>query len=263
MVVEHGSCREHEHEDADADDPEVTTAAAEEHEHRLQVIDPAGALEPRPDIRAAFGHFGSALMISVAEDGSIFGCEVAHSGHAKKPFSSLGSIRMAEFDVGDGYVQGHITTDGEKDALDQKWEVDLKFSAPLATRKTTAAVIKPAAPPRPEAKKPSSAPDSKPEAAALNVRELPLPKDATDIEYKQIVEQLVFKSRAPMRTVAGEFAKKLADQGWTQDGTDLITPQSAILKRDRGEATLTVMVKPAAGGSQVLIFSEGLIWEEK
>ncbi len=35
----------------------------------------------KPDFDAAFGKFGSALIISLHEDGGIFGCQVVHSAH--------------------------------------------------------------------------------------------------------------------------------------------------------------------------------------
>ena len=35
--------------------------------------------DKKPDFDAGFGKFGSALIVSLHEDGDIFGCEVAHS----------------------------------------------------------------------------------------------------------------------------------------------------------------------------------------
>ncbi len=212
----------------------------------------------KPEIEAGFGHFGSALIISIADDGSIFGCEVAHAAHAKKPFSSLGTIRTEEFELGENFVKGKITTDGEQDALDQKWEVDLTFVAPLAGMPASAA----AKPVKPKA--PAATPAPKPAVASLNVHDLPLPKDATDIEYKEIVEQLVFKSPTKVQALANDLQKKLAAQGWKGGGDDdLVTAQSAILERKRGEATLTIMVNKEGNGSEVKVFSTGLTWDEK
>src|SRR5437868_13739727 len=48
--------------------------------------------DTKPDFNAAFGKFGSALIISLHEDGDIYGCEVVHSAHQKQGFSSIGSI---------------------------------------------------------------------------------------------------------------------------------------------------------------------------
>jgi hypothetical protein len=42
-----------------------------------------------------------------------------------------------------------------------------------------------------------------------------------------------------------------------------VTRHSPIMWRKRGEAGLTIFVKPDGAGSQVQIFTEGLAWEEK
>ena len=66
-----------------------------------------------------------------------------------------------------------------------------------------------------------------------------------------------------MKSVCAELAANLKAQGWTKDGSDLVTPASSILKRKRGDGALTIFVKPQNGGSQVQIFTEGLCWDEK
>ena len=86
-------------------------------------------------------------------------------------------------------------------------------------------------------------------------------KDAADVEYKTAVEHIVFKSKSDVKKVCAELAANLKAQGWTNDGTDMVNPQSSILKRKRGEANLTIFVKPAEGGSQVQMFTEGLSWD--
>jgi hypothetical protein len=234
------------------------------------------AKDPRPENNASFGRYGSALILSMDEQGSIFGCEVAHAAHAKKPFSSLGRIRTADFDLGNGHVQGRVSTDGEEDTFDQKWEVDLQFAAPLPPPAASPTAGNRPAPGRPQSSKPalsaprpakSTVPDKpakdKPDSAALNVHDLPLPKDAANVQYKTLVEQMVFTSSQSVNNVAAEFAKKLTAQGWTSEGGDLVTPQSAILNRTRGDATLTIMAKPAGSDSQITIFATGLDWSEK
>ncbi len=83
--------------------------------------------DKKPDFKAAFGDYGSALIITTYHDGQIIGCEVAHQAHKKSPFSSVGSIETKDFAIDKGKISGKITTSGELDAFDQKWEVDLKF----------------------------------------------------------------------------------------------------------------------------------------
>lgn len=41
----------------------------------------------------------------------------------------------------------------------------------------------------------------------------------------------------------------------------MVNPQSSILKRKQGEATLTIFVKSAGGGSEVKMMTDGLSWE--
>jgi len=223
--------------------------------------------EKRPDIKAGFGDFGSALIISLHEDGSIFGCEVSHSAHQKRPFSSVGSIKTVEFDVSDGQISGKLSTDGEQEFFDEKWEVeDLAFVAPYAApaEKRVADDNPPAG--KSKAKTPAKKSDPKPEepaAAAVNVHDLPYPKDAADFEYTELVGQIRFKSATGVKALAADLAKKLDSQGWKGAGADLITANSSIISRELGDATLTIFVKPSDKGSAVQIMSQGLDWTQK
>jgi hypothetical protein len=84
--------------------------------------------EKKPDMKAAFGDFGSALLITIFPDtGKIVGCDVAHSAHKQKPFSSIGSIEMTDFKNEGGILSGHIATAGKVDTFKQTWEVNLTF----------------------------------------------------------------------------------------------------------------------------------------
>jgi hypothetical protein len=232
----------------------------------------------KPDFDAAFGKFGSALIISLHEDGGIFGCQVVHTAHKKQGLSSVGQIKTDNFEFTDGKVQGELTTDGQLEVFGETWEVNLKFVAPLGeipkefqvpekkteetktekpvTKKRTS---KDAAADDDEDEKPSS----NPKADQLKVKDLAVTKDATDVEYKAAVEHVVFKSKSNTKAVCAELTANLKAQGWTKEGSDLITPASSILKRKRGDAALTIFVKPEGGGSEVKIFTEGLAWEEK
>jgi hypothetical protein len=83
--------------------------------------------EKKPDIKAGFGDFGSALIITINEEGRIIGCVVTHNDHEKKGFSSVGDIKMSAFKVNDRMMQGKIATDGEQKTFGQTWEVDIRF----------------------------------------------------------------------------------------------------------------------------------------
>ena len=49
----------------------------------------------KPDSEAMFGKFGDALIISLHEDGDIYGCQVVHSALKNRGFSSSGSIETS------------------------------------------------------------------------------------------------------------------------------------------------------------------------
>ncbi|MBC8126496.1 MAG: hypothetical protein H8M99_05050 [Gloeobacteraceae cyanobacterium ES-bin-144] len=226
--------------------------------------DPAKSKKPGFD--AGFKKFGNALILSVFRDGQIFGCEVAHTAHPKSPFSAIGEIKMENFKVTDTTVSGHVTTGGERDAFGQKWNVDLTFSAPLPKGAFAESEAKPT-------KKPNVKSEDKeepqevektpaPSGPKLAVAKLPLPTSAVDVEYKEIVGHINFRSNATVSEVAGEFSKSLKTQGWKEGRGNLLGKTNAILKYDRDGANLTIMVQPAGTGSTVKVFTEGLDWTD-
>ena len=230
--------------------------------------------DPKPDFNASFGKFGSALTISLHEDGSIFGCEVAHSAHQKRGFSSIGSIETTEFTYEDGKVEGELTTNGQVDTFGEKWEVKLKFVAPLGEIPKEFQVAEVKKPEKQATPADNDADDNadiealtklgETSAAAgggLKAKDLALTGDATEVEYKGMVEQLDFKSKSSVKSVCAELAANLKAQGWKNDWADMVNPQSSILKRKHGEASLTIFVKPLNGGSEVKMMTEGLSWE--
>jgi hypothetical protein len=222
----------------------------------------------KPDFDASFGKFGSALIISLHEDGQIFSCQVAHSAHKRQGFSSIGNIEAAAFTYADGKVEGELTTNGPVDTFGETWEVKLKFVAPLGEIPKEYQVAEST---KPETKQTaeksetdeSNKEDSKKSATpGLNAKDIAL-TNATDMEYKSLVEQMSFKSKLPVKSACAELTANLKGQGWAKDGSDLITANSSILKRKRGEATLTIFVKPNGGGSEIKMMTEGLSWDEK
>lgn len=175
-------------------------------------------------------------------------------------------------------VEGELVTDGQLEFFGDTWEVNLKFVAPLGEIPKEFQVPDSKKPEEKATTKPktqasedsdddddddaSKTPASKPATDQLKVKELAFTKDASDLEYKAGVEHVIFKSKSNTKAVCAELSANLKAQGWTNDGSDLITPASSILKRKRGKAALTIFVKPLDGGSEVKIFTEGLAWDE-
>ena len=234
--------------------------------------------EKKPDTGAMFGRFGSALIISVFEDGQVYGCQVVHTAHSKQKqgFSTSGILETTAFSVEDGKVEGELTTHGEKDTFGEKWEVNLKFVVPLGeipkelqvpepkqeTKQTKPAANDADDEEEDEGDEPAAGKSSaKPSGDTLKAKDLALTKDAADVEYKALVEQLSFKSKGDVKSACAELAASLKAQGWATDGRDMVNPQSSILRRKRGDAKLTIFVKPADGGSEVKMMTEGLSWD--
>ena len=203
---------------------------------------------------------------------------MVHSAHKKQGFSAVGEIRTNNFKYEDGKVEGELLTDKELEFFGDTWDINLKFVAPLgevpkefqvAEEKKTEEkpTTKPKSPTSEDAddddddEGDDDKPTTKPAGDQLKVKDLAITKDATDVEYKAVVEHVVFKSKGNTKAVCAELTASLNAQGWTKDGSDLITPASSILKRKRKGATLTIFVKPEGGGSEVKIFTEGLAWE--
>lgn len=211
----------------------------------------------RPGWDAGFKKLGSALVLSVHRDGGIFGCEVAHSAHEKSPFSAVGTIKMFDFVVTDTTVSGHVTTGGEDDAFGQKWNVDLKFSAPLP-----AGAFAGAAPEAPSGKSEESAEPAEPAGPRPSANEIPIPSSAEDMQIKPVVGQISFRSAKPVPALAKEFAEGLKAKGWKEGKGGLASKANTILVRERDGATLTIMIQSAGSGSTVKVMTQGLDWSE-
>lgn len=220
----------------------------------------------KPAFDAAFGKFGSALILSVFHDGGIFGCEVKHTALSKGTFSSIGQIHMEDFELAGGNVKGQVSTGGELEFFGDKWSVDLKFAAPLTEKMRNPAAAKEKTPEKEEPKQVAQkemekAVPVKSAGPRISARSLPLPADAADVDFKAIVEQIHCTSKSSVEAVTKDLSARLKAAGWKDGKGGLASKKSAILKREQGDAKLTIMIQPAGTGSTVKIFAEGLDWE--
>ena len=85
------------------------------------------AKDERPDLKALFGDYGSALMIGIQPDGKVVTCDIAHEALKQKPISSPSSVKMSDFKNEGGQISGKLVTDGKQEAFGQTWEVNLVF----------------------------------------------------------------------------------------------------------------------------------------
>jgi hypothetical protein len=83
--------------------------------------------DERPDLKALFGDYGSALMIGIQPDGKVVTCDITHESFTQKPISSPSSVKMSEFKNVGGQISGKLMTEGKQEAFGQTWEVNLIF----------------------------------------------------------------------------------------------------------------------------------------
>jgi hypothetical protein len=164
-------------------------------------------------------------------------------------------------------VQGKLRTDGEQEFFGDKWSVDLAFAAkftPPASKTPSKPAVETKGKAEPAAKAktaPAEPKATKFAAPQLKAKDLVILQGVENVEYKKLTRHIKFTSTKNYKVLAAELQKQLATQGWQSDGSDLIGV-SAILTRKRGDASLTIFVKPDGTGSTVAIHSEGLDFSE-
>jgi hypothetical protein len=85
--------------------------------------------QEKPDFVAGFGELGSALVVSITKDGSVFSCQVAHAALKHMGASTSGQLKVEGFAWDGGKVRGRLTTGGPAKLFDESWEADLTFEA--------------------------------------------------------------------------------------------------------------------------------------
>lgn len=224
---------------------------------RLVFTEKDPSASKKPDFDAGFKKLGNALIISAKKDGGVFGCEIVHSAHQKSPFTSVGRVKIKDLKVTDTHISGQINSGGEQEFLGQKWDVELTFSAPLP-KGAFAAVAEPTpSPKKEEVEKPAAPAGPKPPVAKV-----PLPVGALDVEYKQVVGHITFRSDSAVSVVSKDFSAKLKAAGWKDAPGSLSGKTNAILKRKLNDAELTIMIQSAGKGCTVKVFTQGLDWTD-
>ena len=195
------------------------------------------------------------------KSGEVAYCNANAEGHS---FSASGGGLKGELVVKDGRVTGKSSRpsdEGNKSPTSFDVTFDLELIA--------AVIVPDDKPKKKEKSKSKEKADSKHKDAAdadtdsVNVYELPMPKDATNIERKKLVEQIKYKSPSDFKTVTAFLIKQFDAGNWSKDDDDLTGKISSILKRKKGHASLTIFVKPDGQGSTVTMMTEGLSWDEK
>ncbi len=209
----------------------------------------------RPNVKVTFNKEGKVRFFNAYADG--------------QSVSASSSDLKGQLLVKDGRVNGSCTytPDDKKIGFDAQFDLVLipipkgyftKIEAEKAMR------LEKAAKAEKDRKVKAEQNAAKAAAAELNgpkARSLPLPKGATNVVYEKLTGQIRCTSPSDVVTTANFLAQQFNGQGWTA-GKDLIRAKSAIMKRTKGDATLSIFVRPAEGTTTVQIISKGLSWSE-
>src|SRR5207253_5089065 len=98
------------------------TAFAGKETIKLVFTEKDHAKDERPDLKALFGAYGTALMIGIQPDGKVVTCDIAHEALTQKSISSPSSVKMSDFKKEGGQLSGKLVTDGKQEASCQTWE---------------------------------------------------------------------------------------------------------------------------------------------
>ncbi len=210
------------------------------------------------------------MKLEFTKDGKLLSWSGGAGNHSAGRGTLVTNIK-SELKIGTGRLAGSASQPNEKGgAFSTGFDVRFDVALPGVTSQKPGdkpAVALPASPPtvKPRAAPPAS---PKPAAGTANIKDLPLPKDATNVEYHKEAELVTLASPSNVKTAAAELTKGLKAQGWDADGGDIVTPLSALVKRKRGSATLEIIITPADlvntdKGCELKIVTTGLSWEGK
>jgi hypothetical protein len=210
----------------------------------------------QPNVKITFSKEGKVRFFNAYADGG----SVSASGPALK----------GQLVVKDGRVNGSCTytPDDKKNGFDAQFDLVLipipqAYYAKVEAEKAMLAEKSAKTEKDRKAKEEQDA--AKAAAAELNgpkARSLPLPKGATDVVYEKLSGQVRCKCSSDVVTTANYLVQQFNAQGWTTASKDLIRAKSAIMKRTKGDATLSIFVRPTEGVTSVQIISKGLSWGE-
>jgi hypothetical protein len=209
----------------------------------------------QPNVKITFSKEGKVRFFNAYGDG--------------QSVSASGSDLKGQLVAKDGRVNGSCTytPDDKKAGFDVQFDVALipipqAYFAKVEAEKAMRLEKRAKAEQERLAKEKEDA--AKAAAAELNgpkARSLPLPKGATDVVYEKLTGQIRCKCTSDVVTTANDLVQQFQAQGWTA-GKDLIRQKSAIMKRTKGDATLSIFVRPTEGATSVQIISKGLSWGE-
>lgn len=92
-------------------------------------------------------------------------------------------------------------------------------------------------------------------------KDLPLPKEITELEYDDFFESIEFKSPSSVKELTEFFSQQLSEKKWTKEATEFESETFVQLKFAHGKSTLTISIRADDSGSEVSIKTKGMQWD--
>lgn len=92
-------------------------------------------------------------------------------------------------------------------------------------------------------------------------KEIPLPADATEIEYDDFFESIECKSASDVKSVAETLSAELEKIKWQKGATDFNLDSFVRMNFSKKKSTLVIDVRDEDGGSEVAIRTKGMQWD--
>lgn len=92
-------------------------------------------------------------------------------------------------------------------------------------------------------------------------KDLPLPQDASEIEYDDFFESIEFKSQSSVKELAEFLTQQLTEKNWTKVATEYDLETFVRISFAHGKSTLSVDIRDEDSGSEVAIKTKGMQWD--
>jgi hypothetical protein len=92
-------------------------------------------------------------------------------------------------------------------------------------------------------------------------KDLPSPKDASQVEYDDFFESIAFKSPSNVKATAEFLTEELGERKWTKDATEFDQASFVRMKFSQGKSSLEIDIRAEDSGSQVAIRTKGMQWD--
>ncbi len=91
---------------------------------------------------------------------------------------------------------------------------------------------------------------------------IPIPEDASDVEYDDFFEKIEFKHEDTPEELIEFYASKLIPPTWNKSTEDRADEDSGYLVRESGKASVSIRIEVEDEESVVTISTEGMSWDE-